>query len=78
MVVDGEVLPADVLVVAMGPWSGQAAAWGLPLPRVSGQKATSILLRPEAEVSADMLFLEYRNANGPARPFPMQQPLHGT
>jgi glycine/D-amino acid oxidase-like deaminating enzyme len=62
--VDGEVLPADAVVVAMGPWSGQAADWGLPVPRVSGQKATSILLRPAADISADMLFLEYRNKSG--------------
>ena len=32
--VDGEVMPADAVVVAMGPWSGQAAKWGLPIPAV--------------------------------------------
>ena len=32
--VDGEVMPADAVVVAMGPWSGQAAKWGLPVPVV--------------------------------------------
>jgi len=62
--VDGQLIPADTVVVAMGPWSGQAADWGLPVPRVSGQKATSILLRPAADISADMLFLEYRSQSG--------------
>lgn len=61
---DGEVIPADAVVVAMGPWSGQAAQWGLPVPAVSGQKATSIVLRPKADISADMLFLEYRSRSG--------------
>lgn len=28
---DGEVIPADAVVIAMGPWSGQAAKWGLPV-----------------------------------------------
>lgn len=32
--VDGEGVPADAIVVAMGPWSGQAAKWGLPVPAV--------------------------------------------
>lgn len=62
--VDGEVVPADAVVIAMGPWSGQATKWGLPVPAVSGQKATSIVLRPQADISADMLFLEYRNKDG--------------
>jgi hypothetical protein len=117
--VDGEVVPADAVVVAMGPWSGQAAKWGLPIPavrscfpspglneplpalsnlllswlrchvamrswpcggrlrsgrrmrldlirllQVGGQKATSIVLRPDADISADMLFLEYRGPSG--------------
>lgn len=42
------MVPADAVVIAMGPWSGQAAKWGLPVPAVSGQKATSIVLRPQA------------------------------
>ena len=34
--------------------------------QVGGQKATSIVLRPEADISADMLFLEYRGRSGVA------------
>ena len=50
--VDGEVLPADAVVVAMGPWSNLAAAW-LPLPMaVSGLKYHSAILEnpPDTEV----------------------------
>lgn len=32
--------------------------------QVGGQKATSIVLRPDADISADMLFLEYRGPSG--------------
>jgi hypothetical protein len=34
--------------------------------QVGGQKATSIVLRPDADISADMLFLEYRGPSGAA------------
>ncbi len=40
--VDGSVLPCDVAVIAMGPWSRLAAQW-LPLPRVYGLKGHSLL-----------------------------------
>lgn len=40
----GEHVPADVIVIAMGPWSGQAAKW-LGTPAVKGQKAQSIILK---------------------------------
>ena len=48
---DGRELPADAVVLALGPWLGQAArAWELPrgvsLPEVSGQRAHSVILRP--------------------------------
>ena len=33
---------------------------------MGGQKATSIVLRPDADLSADMLFLEYRGPSGAA------------
>lgn len=42
------MIPADVVVIAMGPWSGEAASsWGLPVPRITGQKAHSIIIQPE-------------------------------
>jgi glycine/D-amino acid oxidase-like deaminating enzyme len=60
-----EVLPADVVVIAMGPWSGAAREW-LPLPPFSGQKYHSILLQPPegAQVTADCVFTGYKMASG--------------
>jgi hypothetical protein len=47
--VDGAgAVPADAVVVALGPWSGQATAWLPLLPAVGGQKAHSVVLRPRA------------------------------
>eukprot|EP00198_Chlamydomonas_reinhardtii_P002787 XP_001692123.1 FAD-dependent oxidoreductase [Chlamydomonas reinhardtii] len=48
VVVDGEVLPADVAVVAMGPW----------------QKYHSVVLRPEQPVTNHMLFTGFKYASG--------------
>lgn len=50
---DGRELAADAVVLALGPWLGQAArGWALPrgvsLPLVSGQRAHSVVLRPRA------------------------------
>ena len=61
--VDGQIIPADAVVIAMGPWSGLAANW-LPLPPVAGLKGHSITLRPKAPVPAQALFVEYVTATG--------------
>ena len=63
VVVDGEEVKADAVVIAMGPWSGQAAKW-LPVPDITGQKYASIVLRPEEEISNHMLFLSYKTTSG--------------
>ena len=48
--IDGQEHEADVVVVALGPWSNLAAAW-LPLPMaVSGQKYHSAVLAPSDPV----------------------------
>lgn len=65
VVVDGEEIEADAVVIAMGPWSGQAAKW-LPVPSITGQKYASIVLRPEEEISNHMLFLSYKTSSGQA------------
>ena len=65
VVVDGEEVKADAVVIAMGPWSGLAAKW-LPVPDVTGQKYASIVLRPEEEISNHMLFLSYKTISGKA------------
>ncbi len=61
--VDGEVVPADAVVIAMGPWSTQAAK-GLPLPPVQGLKGHSITLKPTAPVPAHALFMDYTTDTG--------------
>lgn len=56
--VDGQIISAEAVVIAMGPWSGRAAKW-LPLPPVAGLKGHSITLRPTVPVPAQALFVEY-------------------
>lgn len=63
VVVDGEEVEADAVVIAMGPWSGQAAKW-LPVPNITGQKYASIVLRPDEDISNHMLFLSYKTNSG--------------
>ncbi len=61
--VGGDILPADAVVIAMGPWSTQAAR-GLPLPPVHGLKGHSITLKPTAPVPAQALFMDYTTETG--------------
>jgi glycine/D-amino acid oxidase-like deaminating enzyme len=63
LTVDGEFLPADAVVIAMGPWSGLAAQW-LPLPPVWGLKGHSITLQPTTPIPAQALFVDYVTATG--------------
>ena len=56
--VDGQMLAADVVVIAMGPWSTLAAQW-LPVPRIHGLKGHSITLKPKTPVPAQALFVDY-------------------
>ena len=60
--IGGEILEADAVVLAMGPWTGRLAG-GLSLPRVSGLKGYSVTLEA-ADVPAQALFVEYRTADG--------------
>ncbi|MGE3538245.1 MAG: NAD(P)/FAD-dependent oxidoreductase [Candidatus Tectimicrobiota bacterium] len=61
--VSGQVIPADVVVIAMGPWSGLAAQW-LPLPPVWGLKGHSITVRPSTPIPAQALFVDYITPTG--------------
>ena len=63
--VDGRVVPADAVVVAMGPWSILATAW-LPLPRVFGLKGHSLVFDTGPAVPAEAVFLEYEGGDGMA------------
>jgi len=64
---DGEILSADVVVIAMGPWSSQAAGWAPPLrflAGLSGLKAHSITMKPKEQVTPHALFLDYETEIG--------------
>jgi glycine/D-amino acid oxidase-like deaminating enzyme len=63
VLVDGEKIDGDAVVIAMGPWSILAAEW-LPLPAVFGLKGHSLVFDTDARLSADALFVEYREATG--------------
>ena len=63
VIADGEALSADKVIVAMGPWS-QAFAAQLSLPPILGLKGYSVVLRPEAELPPEALFIEYESETG--------------
>ena len=62
-----EMVEADAVVVAMGPWSILAAQW-FALPAVYGLKGYSITMQPPQSVSlplpAEALFLDYEDETG--------------
>ena len=64
--VGDDVMPADVVVIAMGPWSGQASEW-LGVPAIKGQRAHSIIVRPIEPVTAHALFTDYHARDGESR-----------
>jgi glycine/D-amino acid oxidase-like deaminating enzyme len=61
--VNGGVIEADAVVIAMGPWSLMAAEW-VHLPAVFGQRSPSIVYDTGIDVPADALFLEYHEESG--------------
>ena len=62
--VDGENVEADVVVIAMGPWTKLAASWFEGIPHIGGQKAHSIVVQPASAVTADCLFLAHTTKQG--------------
>ena len=64
VIVEGERIPADVAVIAMGPWSGIAAQWLPGLLVIYGEKANSVVVRPAEPVPPQMLFTKFRHARG--------------
>ena len=61
--IDGTPMPADRVVLALGPWTFQAADW-LPLPPVYGLKGHSIVLKPRQSVGPDALFVDFYGRRG--------------
>ncbi len=60
---EGDVIDADAVVIAMGPWSILAARW-LPMPAVFGYKGHSVVLDTAGAIAPEALFLEYQEAGG--------------
>jgi glycine/D-amino acid oxidase-like deaminating enzyme len=58
--VDGHVIEADAVVIAMGPWSVLAAQW-MSLPPVYGLQSPSLVYNTGNDVPADALFLEFHD-----------------
>src|SRR5262249_31092422 len=61
--VDGSIVEADAIVIAMGPWSLLAAEW-LALPPVFGQRSPSLVYSTGTDIPAHALFLEYHDEGG--------------
>ena len=61
--IDGDVIEADAVVIAMGPWSILAAAW-LPLPAVYGLKGHSLVFATGETIPPEALFLEFEEIGG--------------
>lgn len=61
--VDGAVIEADAVVVAMGPWSLMAAGW-IAVPAVFGRRSPSLVYDTGREIPAEALFLEYQDEGG--------------
>lgn len=59
MRVDGEELPVDVVVLALGPWTNQAAQWLPGVPRIRGRLGHSVVIKPSSELSAHCLYLTH-------------------
>jgi glycine/D-amino acid oxidase-like deaminating enzyme len=61
--VNGDIIEADAVVVAMGPWSLLAAEW-MSLPAVFGQRSPSLVYDTGADVPPHALFLDYHDETG--------------
>ena len=61
--VDGRVVEADAVVIAMGPWSLLAANW-MVLPAVFGQRSPSVVYDTGTDVPPEALFLDYHEDDG--------------
>jgi glycine/D-amino acid oxidase-like deaminating enzyme len=63
VLVDGQLVEGDAVVIALGPWSALAAPW-LPMPMIYGLKGHSLVFRPPRPVSPHALFVECEAADG--------------
>jgi len=64
-----ELIEGDYIVIAMGPWSQDALNWlgkaaQSTIPKILGMKAHSIVMEPKEALTADCIFLSYRQLKG--------------
>lgn len=60
---DERSVGADVVIIAMGPWSILATQW-LPLPPIYGLKGHSVVFRPQEPLPPETVFAEFEEAGG--------------
>jgi glycine/D-amino acid oxidase-like deaminating enzyme len=65
--VEGTMIEADAVVIALGPWSLLAAEWAR-LPAVFGRRSPSLVYDLGAKVSAEALFLDCHEEDGDVVP----------
>jgi glycine/D-amino acid oxidase-like deaminating enzyme len=63
VLVDGETIEGDAVVIALGPWSALACRW-LPLPMTYGLKGHSLVFRRARPISPHALFVAYEAEDG--------------
>ncbi|DBB07060.1 TPA: hypothetical protein ACH3X1_011646 [Trebouxia sp. C0004] len=65
VIVDGELIQADAVVLALGPWTNTLAS-SLQLPHISGQLGHSLVLKPSTSeaLPADCLFVSWQSKSG--------------
>jgi len=73
--IDGEAHPADVVVLALGPWTDRAQRW-LALPQVFGSRSASLVLAADAPAQA--VFSEYVRRDGQRRTIEIYPRADGT
>jgi glycine/D-amino acid oxidase-like deaminating enzyme len=61
--VNDEIVEADAVVIALGPWSRFAQRWA-PLPQISGLKGHSLVFDTGTAIPAQALFLEWQDEAG--------------
>ena len=61
--IDDTIMAADQVVLALGPWTSQAASW-LSLPPVFGLKGHSIVLKPRQPLGPAALFVDFHGRRG--------------
>jgi len=67
VIVDGEVMLADAVVIAMGPWTKYALKYlGIDNVNFFSYRAHSITMRPTTQITPHALFLNYSDIDGKA------------